>query len=527
MKVLLGTNQLWGHTGSELTLLGLAQELASRGHEVACFAIFVSPLMAEVFKRERLRLIDKAAVDSFRPDAIYCQHQTAATTIRAHLPTTPMVLAHLGVEPELEQLPLLDCCAQMHLAISEEVRDRLIGQGAPPERIVIFRNAIPTRQFAVRDKHTGKKAVLFSYKLCDAHIEIVRQAAEQEELQLDDETLTQRGQTDYRAIPENLAPARVVLASGRSALEAALSGAAVVVIGPRGLDGAVTLESFDKLAEANFSGRRFAKEITIESVRKEIGHALRVDTIAVAMRTKSVFALEERSSELIHLLQQAIDAPRPQIPRANLELIRRFDTLLAEQRRMSVVQSKLARDPSNKSPDFEPEAPHLTPLSRYILADLPDLDLYRDDEPALLARASAEWRAKHADSALAYYLAAYASDTHTSVATSHLARFVLIRLNAEYEKANERTERKRALRAFLCLQPDNLWVIETLAKLAAEPYDPRVFREFLLHAAHWTPPVKTAVKTLLLRLQPALKQQAILGLIDYLTGQLKETGPRK
>ena len=128
----------------QLNLIGLARAMAARGHEVACYAQFVTPLMRSAIADLGLRVLEdvQGELDRFAPDAIFCQHHPVASILRSRLPTPPLLLAHLGVEPEIEQAPLLECGASVHLAISEEMRDALIAQEVPMEKIVVFRNAV-------------------------------------------------------------------------------------------------------------------------------------------------------------------------------------------------------------------------------------------------------------------------------------------------------------------------------------------------------------------------------------------------
>jgi len=91
VRILLGTNHLWSYTGSELNLVGLARAMAAR------------------------------------------QHHPVATILRSRLPTHPLLLAHLGVEPEIDRAPLQEFGASAYLTARHPrlwrvVRWLLIGQ---------------------------------------------------------------------------------------------------------------------------------------------------------------------------------------------------------------------------------------------------------------------------------------------------------------------------------------------------------------------------------------------------------------
>lgn len=343
MKVLLATNHLWSFTGSELNLIGLARALAARGHDVACCAVFLSPVMCAGLRHTGPRVLadGERELADFAPDAAFCQHHTAAAMVRAQLPMVPMLLAHLGVEPELEQAPLLDCGVGVHLAISEETRDALIAQNLPADRMRIFRNAIDTRILDAQENTAPKRdAILFSYKLSREATSLIEAATHGFGITLDPSSLTGLGWHDPAEVGRRLRAARLVFASGRCALEAAVAGAAVVVLGPKGLDGALTSATWRTLAEANFSGRRHAMALTAESLRQAISDALEADVAAMRRQLRAEFGLEGRCEELEALLSAC---PPPALNARDLALNQRLSRLLHEQRSMAVRQIELER----------------------------------------------------------------------------------------------------------------------------------------------------------------------------------------
>jgi len=277
----------------------------------------------------------------FAPEAAFCQHHPAASMVREQLPRVPMLLAHLGVEPELEQAPLLNCGTGVHLAISEETRDALIAQNLPAERIRIFRNAIDIRMLEAGENAASRRgAVVFSYKLSADVTSLIATATGGFDITLDGCSLTGLGRHDPAEVARRLRAARLVFASGRCALEAAVAGAAVVVLGPTGLDGALTAATWRTLAEANFSGRRHAMVLTAESLRNAIADALQSDVQDTRRQLRAEFGLERRGEELEALLSAC---PPPVLTARDLALNQRFSRLLREQRSMAIRQSELER----------------------------------------------------------------------------------------------------------------------------------------------------------------------------------------
>lgn len=342
MKILFATNHLWNYTGSELNLIGLARSMAGRDHEVACYAQFVTPLMRSAIADLGLRVLEdmQAEFDRFAPDAIFCQHHPVASIVRSRLPKPPLLLAHLGVEPEIEQAPLLECGASVHLAISEEMRDALTVQGVPAEKIVIFRNAIDGwADESEAEPEVKDGAVLFSYKISPSDAALVTRVTAEFGMALDSTSLTQRGDQTPQGVRARLRTAKLVLASGRGALEAAQAGAAVVVLGPKGLDGALTADTWAILAQANFSGRRHATALTEEALRRSIKEALSADGKETSRVLARQFGLPGRAEALERLL---LGAPRCAMSPRDISLNCRMACLLEEQRRMAMYQGELA-----------------------------------------------------------------------------------------------------------------------------------------------------------------------------------------
>lgn len=491
MKILFATNQLWSFTGSEMTLLGLAQACAARGHQVACHAQFISPRMLTDLQRRGLKLIEAAAdLASDAPDVVYCQHHPVAAAVRRRLPTVPMVLAHLGVEPELEQAPLVNCAIEKHLAISEEARDLLIRQGIDPQRIVMFRNAVRDdlfEPFAARND----KALLFSYKIPAEWKGLLKQAAADSALEFDGESLIARGHLDPEELAQRLRGSKLVFASGRSALEAALAGAAVVILGPKGLDGALTVDSIDVLAQCNFSGRRHAGEVTPETLRKAIAQALSADHATVRAQIVETFGLVARSRELEQLLLAALSSPvRPDA--ASSATVHRFDELLDEQRRMAVWQNKLVTRGET--------AQSVRALNALLRQGGVTGAIDALDPRTLLSEANAAWQAQNSDEALSKYATAFILDRTSAETSQQFVSALLVHLGTLHAKQGKVAQRKTTLAAFLRLQPSNAWAIGMLIKLSANPCDPLMFRELLELAPRWNDEARASARSMLLSL---------------------------
>jgi len=271
--VLLATNYLYGWTGSETLMLTLIGGLRAQGCALTVFARHLDPVWAaEQCGPDIMFTDDPAELRDGQFDLAHVQHSSCLMDIRAAFPTLPIVFSSLGVLPFLEQPPPFDCGISTYLAISEEVRDNLIVQGIPSERIEILRNLVNTARFApaapIRPK--PQRILVISNKINDAKLLLLRAAARRIGA-----SLRIVGGT-HGALPQDrlaaaINEADVVVSLGRGVIEAMLCGRVPLVFDIQGSDGLVTPDNFDELRASNFSGRRLRREYTITELVDELG----------------------------------------------------------------------------------------------------------------------------------------------------------------------------------------------------------------------------------------------------------------
>jgi hypothetical protein len=159
------------------------------------------------------------------------------------------------------------------------------------------------------------------------------------------------------------------------------------------------------------------------------------------------------------------------------------------------------------TPEAERHRARLSAIARGMGIELTPEDLELAPDTTLVARAGAAWRDQRMEAAIAMYVAAFVAERHSAEVTFQFASFLLIHLSAIRAKAKQPQERKRALRAFLALNPGSKWAIETLVRLAAEPFDREVIRGLSEDAERWSEEVKASVKSTLHSLDPNAQQK--------------------
>lgn len=269
--ILLATNHLFGFTGSEITLFTIAQCLKEKKHLVSIYAKYIDPSFTPLFKDVGPVYTNLDALGQEQFDAAYVQHHTIALEVRHHFPQLPIVFASLGVVPFLEQPPLVDLNIHKYLAISEEVKANLIRKGIHEARIAIFRNIVDSRRFRpVRtlNKHP-QLAAIYSYKIEREKVRTVTKACAALGIKC-----SHIGKTPGAIHQEDLATrlndADIVFTLGRGAIETMMCGKIPIVFDYQGGDGMVTTGNIDELMKCNFSGRRYAKQFTVEEMIHEI-----------------------------------------------------------------------------------------------------------------------------------------------------------------------------------------------------------------------------------------------------------------
>jgi len=271
--VLLATNQLSGWTGSETLLLTLIEGLRTAGCGLAVYARHLDRDWA-------IRQIgggvpvtdDLDTLRTYRFDLAHVQHSSCLVDVRAAFPQLPIIFASLGVLPFLEQPPPFDCGIARHLAISEEVRDKLIVQGVPSDRIEIFRNLVSERCFTPGGplRARPERILVLSYRMEAAQRSMLCAAAHRLGA-----SIRFVGGAAPSLSPNELAiainAADVVVSLGRGVVEAMLCGRVPLVFDVHGGDGLVTPDNFDLLRHCNFSGRSLRHEYTIADLVGEFG----------------------------------------------------------------------------------------------------------------------------------------------------------------------------------------------------------------------------------------------------------------
>jgi hypothetical protein len=322
LRVLLTNHHLLDTAGSETFTLTLAKALVERGHKVTVYSKFVEPL-APAFQALGARVVDElSAVRQESFDVAHVHHNVGAFEVRRCFRDLPIVFVSHGVLPFLERPPAADVGIARWLAVSEEVRDRLVAAGVPAGRVELFRNIVDERRFRPVAPPAGRpaRALVLSHRIDEATERAIRDGCAAVEV----ETIflgVRFAKADPIDLPALMNAADVVFTLGRGAIEAMLCGRQPFVLDYAGGDGLLEPGNVEESMRCNFSGRRFAKRFDAADVAAELARFSPEAAAALERFARERFGVEGRLPALERTYVRAIEEGRGIRPAPGAEAV--------------------------------------------------------------------------------------------------------------------------------------------------------------------------------------------------------------
>jgi hypothetical protein len=266
MRVLMTNNALARRGGSESYLETVSYELRRLGHEVS----FFSPTCGETARSLRdhgFEVFDEVADLPSRVDVIHGQHANAVGMVRTRFPAVPLVFATHSwfISPVEDPAPELGASA--FLAFNELTRRRLEAHVATDGKIVHRLTQPVDISFAdgarVPVGSTARRALAVSRRMSLLPTRLAKLCADRG-IEFDWVGGAGRESTTVR---QEMFRADIVVAMGRTALEAMAAGRAVLVADETTAGGWVDWSSYERLEADGFTGLT------------EVGHAAGLETI--------------------------------------------------------------------------------------------------------------------------------------------------------------------------------------------------------------------------------------------------------
>ena len=257
MRILITNNRLDTRAGSESYVETVMGALRDLGHEVIAF----SPMLGDVASSLRNRgfeVHDNAARLPGGIDVIHGQHVNAVVPVRVALPSVPLVfVSHSWFIPNED--PCAELAPAALVALNNRIETRLRSMARPPG-VAVHRLRQPVeigffdgnrREPAVKPE----SALLVSRKI-SGRLKSIQEACERAGIEL----RTLRGESRDPRV--EMAAADMVLASGRSALEAMSMGRPTLLIDQTVCAGWITEDSWEKIEGEGFGTGNPADSIT-------------------------------------------------------------------------------------------------------------------------------------------------------------------------------------------------------------------------------------------------------------------------
>jgi hypothetical protein len=289
-KILISNAWLTSYGGTESVVRDLSVGLLRRGHRPIVYSPVVG-ISGEAISRLGIPVIDDLRLLAEAPDIIHGHHFIQAAEAMLRFPETPALYVCHAWDFWVERPPKFPQI-RLYGGVSEAVRDRLVHtEGIAPDNVAVFPNCVdllrvPTRVNPLNGRL--RKAVCFSEK--GSHVPVIRAACEHLGISLD---LLGGCGDRYVEYPEReLVDYDLVFATGKSALEALCSGAAVVVCDNRGYAGPVTNANFDRFRNLNFALRLLVNRVSKQMIVDDLLRYDLPDAVSVAERARRECSME-------------------------------------------------------------------------------------------------------------------------------------------------------------------------------------------------------------------------------------------
>jgi hypothetical protein len=271
MKILLATHALDHPGGSETYLLTVAFALERLGHEAAIYTLEPGA-MSELAEQSGLRVAvsDQRLDDGY--DAIIGQDGVTSYALAERYPSARHLFVAHSADYAFQYPPQLPGAVGAVVAFNDRVAGRLESLAHCPQ-LIRLRQPIDTWRFTVRPPLPPRPTSLtvLSNYLYGERLEIVRRAAREMGMSFAVVGSSEGGKPTLTP-EEGLRRSDVVLALGRSALEAMACGCAVYVFGHFAADGWVTQDSYRAFERDGFASLATERAIDTDALCADLAN---------------------------------------------------------------------------------------------------------------------------------------------------------------------------------------------------------------------------------------------------------------
>ena len=339
MNILFSQYGLDHRGGSELFVVEVAGEFLRRGHSVAVYTGVAGPMAAHLTGLGGV-VVDDPRKCPWTPDVIHGQHRMFALKALMAFPSTPAIHYIHGFVPRLEK-PFLHPRILRYVTISHGMAEHFaVSLGLPRESFEVIHNHIDLELYAaVRAvSESPRKALLYSNaRFSPVQLSMIGEACRERGMSLELAGLC-NGRVEEH--PERLLPNfDVVFAIGRSALEAAACGCAVIPLYGGMAEELLHPGNYNRIRNQNFAVRLSEHEkLSAEWIGRQLDQWDRDAILAVTRMIRDDARLE-KTADRLESIYGAVIADHAGSPEPALD-----DELLALQKILRKEEREDLRD---------------------------------------------------------------------------------------------------------------------------------------------------------------------------------------
>lgn len=257
-KILLATHFLRGFSGSEMTILRLANFFKQQGYNVTVACIVKEELLEQEFLKVGINIYQLPCeqLKSNHFDLFWCQHVTTYYELieKHNIAAEKTIFSSLSPFEAIETPPITDLLINLYLANSIETKNSLISLGISSPKILVFPNFIEQKDFLFFDEQKQKNI---------KKIAVVSNHIRPEILELELLFSSQNIQVDFYGLghlytpvdAELIANYDVLISIGRTVQLGFAVGVPVFCYDHYAGSGWITSENYEVNKVNNFSGR--------------------------------------------------------------------------------------------------------------------------------------------------------------------------------------------------------------------------------------------------------------------------------
>lgn len=312
MKVLITNYSLAERGGTEIYVRDLAFGLLKRGHTPIVYSPELGVVAREI-REATIPVVDDLDAVSATPDVIHGQHYHETMTALLRFPDVPAIYVCHDWYSRLDAPPPFPRIMR-YVAVDQTCYEKLVYEKAiPEERVRVFLNFVELERFKPRaaplPARPKRALMLCNYTEEGPHLNAAREACASAGVTLD--VLGARVGRPCAQPERVLGDYDIVLAKGRTALEALAVGASVILFLNRAVGPMVTSGELDRLLPLNFgirSMRRiFDPDAFAQKLSQEIARYDPADAELVTRRIRASCGREGAVDEFVSLYEEAIN----------------------------------------------------------------------------------------------------------------------------------------------------------------------------------------------------------------------------